>query len=829
MSPTPYFTGREPLLARLHKYFDSKSHSCHTAFLTGSGGSGKTEMALKFIQLCQMQNRFTDVFFVNATDTLTLENGLRAIVSANSAGISVQDALGYLTSRKDEWLLFLDNADDPSVDLRPYLAWSHGNVLVTTRHSTLHGHAPPTFQLRVDRLEIEEAKELLLKEVAFSEDLVAQNIAYDIVQELGCLALAVAQARAYLAYGICSLDVYLSIYKQNRQKLLEDSRTLPAEEYKNSVHTTWTISFNKLSEEAKILFQLLCFMHHEDIISEIFELAWQRIKQSDEDITSTIPHVALNFLLNFRALDFTWDTPQFQNLTQELMSFSLVGFNNVNHTYSLHPLIQQWAQHLFSDHYDIIQATQTLLSLAAPAGESEEHYSLRKALLPHLRESFRHGIFLHYTFLHSAGQIYREGGLFSESSEIYEKELREKRQILGSEHPHTLMSMNNLSSTYSYLGRHQDALQLVEQVVELNHQILGSEHPDTMMSMNNLAMTYSDLGKHRNALPLMEQVNGFNMRVHGPEHSDTLIGLNNLAATYSALGRYLDALRLDEQVMGLYQRLLGSEHPDTLMSMNNLAVAYSRLGRHLDALHFNERVVSLRTKILGPDHPSTLSSMSNLASTYSNLGRHQDALQLKGQLVELNAHILGSEHPAAVASMSSLASTYSDLGRHLDALQMKERVVELNTRILGSQHPDTITSMSNLASTFSDLERHQDALQLKRQVVELNELVLGSEHPNTIISMKNLASTFSDLGHHQDSLQLQEQVVKLCVRVLVPEHPITVMSLNSIASTHPDLNLQDAGSENTASGNAGVCPLGLELVSAKELSASVKHEELKEN
>ncbi|KAH8832064.1 hypothetical protein DL96DRAFT_1453878, partial [Flagelloscypha sp. PMI_526] len=107
--------------------------------LCGPGGVGKTQMGLKFTQLSQ--NRFTDIFFLDASDINALHNDFKKIAVANSAGSTVKDALDYLSSRRDHLQLFLDNTDDPAVALRPVVSWSHGNILITTRNAAAPAHA----------------------------------------------------------------------------------------------------------------------------------------------------------------------------------------------------------------------------------------------------------------------------------------------------------------------------------------------------------------------------------------------------------------------------------------------------------------------------------------------------------------------------------------------------------------------------------------------------------------------------------------------------------------------------------------------------------------
>ncbi|KAH8806695.1 hypothetical protein DL96DRAFT_1764505, partial [Flagelloscypha sp. PMI_526] len=235
-----------------------------------------------------------------------------------------EDALHLLRTTKEEWLLLLDNADDPTLDLRPYISWSHGNVLITTRNREVRLHAPDC-SIWVDQLELDDAVELLLlRGLDVGKSLETYKTASEIVEKLGRLALAVNQARGFLAQGVYTLSEYLPIYMRNRKKLLEDRTIQTTDDYKHTVYTTWTISFNKLSSPAVQLLEYLCFMHHEGIPSRIFEDAWKVRKQQDKD---AIPASLAAFLSSFRAVDSTWDILRFRTLVKEILSFSLVEFN----------------------------------------------------------------------------------------------------------------------------------------------------------------------------------------------------------------------------------------------------------------------------------------------------------------------------------------------------------------------------------------------------------------------------------------------------------------------------------------------------------------------
>ncbi|KAJ7255746.1 hypothetical protein C8J57DRAFT_1186377 [Mycena rebaudengoi] len=58
--------------------------------------------------------------------------------------------------------------------------------------------------------------------------------------------------------------------------------------------------------------------------------------------------------------------------------------------------------------------------------------------------------------------------------------LETRKQILGLEHPDTLVAMSNLAATYRKLGKFRDAGELQIAVLTKRKQILGPEHPKTV-------------------------------------------------------------------------------------------------------------------------------------------------------------------------------------------------------------------------------------------------------------------------------------------------------------------------------------------------------------
>ncbi|KAM3504856.1 hypothetical protein MY11210_008194 [Beauveria gryllotalpidicola] len=350
----------------------------------------------------------------------------------------------------------------------------------------------------------------------------------------------------------------------------------------------------------------------------------------------------------------------------------------------------------------------------------------------------------------AAAYINRRPVVFAQKS----AEIRE--ELLGPDHPDTLVSMGNLALIYYNQGRWEEAEELCMQLTETSKTKLGADHTNTLIIMSNLASIYTDQGRWEEAERLEVQVMETRKAKLGANHLGTLNSMSNLASIYSNQGQWEKAERLEEQVMETRTTKLGADHPDTLDSMNNLASIYSDQGRLKEAERLEVQVMEARTAKLGADHPDTLDSMNILASVYSSQGRWEKAERLEEQVMKTRTTKLGATHPSTLNSISNLAVTYSNQGRLEEAERLLVQLIEASKMKLGADHPDTLTSMNNLAFTYWNQGRLEEAQRLEMQVFEASKAKLGADHPDTLTSMHNLAFTLQRHGRLAEALELME-------------------------------------------------------------------------
>ena len=263
-SPSPFFTGREQLLEELHAHLEQHRRTA----LYGLGGVGKTQTALVYAE--RHRDDYRAVLWVEADSRESLVSGFAALaeplglpqkVDADQTGM-VAAVQRWLTGNKD-WLLILNNADQPELVEEFLPKEAHGRVLLTCRppHLERLGIFEP---LEIEELSEADAVAFLKRRTQRNELLDSEEqAAEELVHELGCLPLAMEQATAYIHKLGCPFDTYLAQYRKQGIRLLEKGHVV-AGSYPNSVATTWLLNFEAVERDAPASAELLrasAFLH----------------------------------------------------------------------------------------------------------------------------------------------------------------------------------------------------------------------------------------------------------------------------------------------------------------------------------------------------------------------------------------------------------------------------------------------------------------------------------------------------------------------------------------------------------------------------------------
>jgi hypothetical protein len=174
--------------------------------------------------------------------------------------------------------------------------------------------------------------------------------------------------------------------------------------------------------------------------------------------------------------------------------------------------------------------------------------------------------------------------------------------------------LERLGWCHMSLGQYASAETSHRKSSSLRKEVLGSAHPDTLTSINNLALVLYSQGKYKEAEAMNRQELEHTEKVLGPKHPDTLASTTTLALVLYSQGKYKEAEAMNWQTLALREKVLGHKHPDTLTSMSNLALVLDSQGKYEEALRLYQRASAGFYTALGKDHPNTVAVHQHYAA-----------------------------------------------------------------------------------------------------------------------------------------------------------------------------------------------------------------------
>ncbi|OQV11375.1 Tetratricopeptide repeat-containing protein, partial [Cladophialophora immunda] len=287
-----------------------------------------------------------------------------------------------------------------------------------------------------------------------------------IVEELGCLALAVSLAGAYVRETPrlrSNVGEYLVEYRQRRRDILQRKPTRLVDQYSESVLTTWETSFRAVQEQSSAAAQLLtmlAFLSDDDIYLDLFPLDRKAIGVTCRDPGHQDPHARTWRRRFFPAMQL--DLYVVEESFRMLDRYSLVHWQEDQESYSMHRLVHAWG-------YDRLSPTAQKILSAGSVDFVDEAISRCGAtpqdklrLAPHIMTCF--------------GWVTSIG-----IERAYWEEIGWRLQRMG--------------SFMDELGRWSDVRLIKLFMLETVKSLYGQEHPDTISAMNNLANTLGDQGQ----------------------------------------------------------------------------------------------------------------------------------------------------------------------------------------------------------------------------------------------------------------------------------------------------------------------------------------------
>src|SRR5947209_1735022 len=490
------FVDRPDIAERIFKSLsNTSSHGCRIVVLRGRGGTGKTQMMLRYYYANRHSYKYafwmvmdTKSSAISSYRDLAINLGLDDKTAIEGSEKKVIEWVRSWLQERTGWILLLDNADDVmSSEVFQHLPRFGGDIIITTRDFIPSNKAEV---IHIDKMTEEEALSLLVGPNPIDGSTQFQP-AKEIVVELDFLPLAINLARAYIDDMMVSLEDYLTMLKDRRNASVFSYRD-EFSDYNHTVATVWQISFERVQSQDPIARKILdacCFLQPDALPMGFFE----RQSSSLELISSStspedrqrLVRVAITRLVKLSFLTKTSDGVNFED----------------GGIFAIHRLTQKVLYHNLSsdDKAAWLRLFATTLNSETDYGDTiDDVYSSRartlmNAYLPHIRHYAAHVGEEQFTskdldplLTRTANYLLRHG-IYIGTEELAKLLLANCEAVYGLENGYGASSLDCLARLYDDQGRYSEAKPLYQRALAIYEKAFGSEHPYTATSVNNLA------------------------------------------------------------------------------------------------------------------------------------------------------------------------------------------------------------------------------------------------------------------------------------------------------------------------------------------------------
>ena len=221
-------------------------------------------------------------------------------------------------------------------------------------------------------------------------------------------------------------------------------------------------------------------------------------------------------------------------------------------------------------------------------------------------------------WINHSGRLLNDLAQYGTARDLYEKHLSTLENRLKDTEPLATV-YNNLGSIYGNLGDHSKALEFKLKALDICEKVLPPEHPTLASSYNNVGSTYSSLGDHRKALEFLLKALDIREKVLPQDHPNLAHSYNNVGLTCGNLGNHSKELEFQLKALEIFEKVLPPEHPDLATSYNNVGITYAYMKDFSKAVEYLEKALEIREKVLPPTHPYIVSTKRNLAYVRSRM------------------------------------------------------------------------------------------------------------------------------------------------------------------------------------------------------------------
>ncbi|KAL7269659.1 hypothetical protein RUND412_007663 [Rhizina undulata] len=298
---------------------------------------------------------------------------------------------------------------------------------------------------------------------------------------------------------------------------------------KASVLTTWELSFQALSENARHLLHMCAFLSNEDIPDKLFRRGKSAIHWIEEDGNN---------------LD---------DAIQSLFSFSLAKRKESSGGFWIHPLVHAWAR----EHTHATVQWQNVLDTVALVGSA---FSNRDEEDSWLVDLFK--------------------GRFSTHLELCGEHISE--YLSGTKSIEVVNVWLDIASAFTKLRRWKKAEDLYQKALQWKEKALGKDDPSVLEIMENIGLVSVSRNRCGEAQEWFNMLVARKEKAFGKDDPLVLKTIVDIALIFAQANLFDETQKWYERLVERKDKALAKDHPSTPEIRQNIAMVVSCLGWYMN-------------------------------------------------------------------------------------------------------------------------------------------------------------------------------------------------------------------------------------------------------
>ncbi|MBU6533710.1 FxSxx-COOH system tetratricopeptide repeat protein [Streptomyces mayonensis] len=758
------FTGREPLLGKVHGLLHGPGPEGGVVTLHGMSGVGKTQIAAEYAH--RFGSEYDVVWWVTAEDRA----GCRRQLAELASQMRLETGQGYgerLRAVRDalrrgepcaRWLLLLDGADEPDQiwDLLP-AGSGPGHVLITSRNPEWGEHHSELVE--VQPYPRDESVAFVRRRAPRLTEPEADRLA----RAMGDLPLLLDQTAGWLNDSDLSFEEYLALL----DAVSDGDPVKVSADFPMTFRTAWSILLDRLRAtvpEAVELLRLCTFFAPGLVPVHLLQ---------------DMPHEGLPGSV----AGLLTDARQWDRAVGQLLRYSVVrvephpadpGRENLYVHRVVHQMVHRaMPAAVRGELVDVVRRALAAADRGTPSVPGQ--WPRYAEIVPHLKYAdvlASTDSAVQKLVLDSLRYLYLSGE-YGAGVRLGDHAVRIWRSRLGEQHPLVWELTYHYANLLRASGDYHRTMEIEQAAVEHLREQRGERDPALLRALGGLAADLRGLGRYARSLEISQQVHATYRELLGDQDTRTLNAQNNVAVSLRLLGRYEDALHVDLRTLEARLRLLGDRHPWTLGSETSYAVDLRLLGRGAEAATRQADNLRLARAALGAHSRQTLLAAHNLALCLYAVGDTSGAAHHLGQALEQGERVFGGVDPLVLALMTSQSCVARERGDLGPARALSESVVAQYEATLTATHPYAAGARANHAVLLHRAGETGRARVLADAALAGMAAAVGPDHPWTLGCALNASTLHGYAGDTERSLALGRDTADGAARTLGTGHPLT--------------------------------------------------------